>query len=751
MTLNNEDFVDLEFRPLPTNISHPHKKRNIEDAVNPQEKAVEKDSAPTPEATLIPRRPNPQNGWEPLPPFLQAQMIKATMKQLKKLKNSRQVLLDLEYWENNTRVMLSQQDPYQPLIISAQAGSGKSTWIQAFHLALKELFGEKSRLETSLVGTVIVLQKVADLNRLAEALNEGCPNDKPFMVALQGWSASGKANGYCENLAVTSYDQCQRNKCPYASHCQILKFHEMAPAAPVVGLTQERFYMLRGNILDQVLYRQFENGKASLPRRYIIFDEKFKMSSSTSVSTDEINNLSSAFTELLQDEQTTDNSVRMLQNSLSFNVFSVFQALRKESREKYRDSPYEREQDIPIGFVTLPDSLKSRVDDYPAFRQQVMSKKVNVNPVLLHRVLTVMDKVYAGEPVLFTRGGAFALHVFQPPQVQFGDCQTIIFDATAEVDHDYMPFQDACFLTERPKSKPRRITYYLYRHELLKVSKSAMHSSWKLPALTQLLADIIQARPVPAFICTYQAYAVTLAKLLQETLSEAEQKKVLLMPERKEATLPYYFGTNGDNSYREAETVILLGYPRLNPGNYITAAGAAYGEDILKRDIVALSPEALLSPVFSIWSLPCVKEYITHHLAARLEQEIYRSAQRNPGYTGELHIHLFCPPDDVMEILTERIPGEIVEIEDCPDYVLEAKLRSYRFKGKSTSRTRLLDFLEQWNREPVTASDIRGRLGISTAVWKDLISDETIQKKMDAMGIECVRDGRNTIWKPKAA
>ena len=195
------------------------------------------------------------------------------------------------------------------------------------------------------------------------------------------------------------------------------------------------------------------------------------MSSSTSVSTDEINNLSSAFTELLQNVQTTDNSVRMLQNSLSFNVFSVFQALRKESREKYRDSPYEREQDIPIGFVTLPDSLKSRADDYPAFRQQVMSKKVNVNPVLLHRVLTVMDKVYAGEPVLFTRGGAFALHVFQPPQVQFGDCQTIIFDATAEVDHDYMPFQDACFLTERPKSKPRRITYYLYRHELLKVSR----------------------------------------------------------------------------------------------------------------------------------------------------------------------------------------------------------------------------------------------------------------------------------------
>jgi len=751
MTLNNEEFTDLKFQTLPTNISHPHKKHNIEDAVNPQEKAVGTDSAPTAETALIPRRPNPQNGWEPLPPFLQAQMIKATMKQLKKLKNSRQVMLDLEYWENNTRVMLSQQDPYQPLIISAQAGSGKSTWIQAFHLALKELFGEKSRLETALVGTVIVLQKVADLNRLAEALNEGCPSDKPFMVALQGWSASGKANGYCENLAVTSYDQCQRNKCPYASHCQILKFHEMAPVAPVVGLTQERFYMLRGNILDQVLYRQFDNGKASLPRRYIIFDEKFKMSSSTSVSTDEINNLSSAFTELLQDEQTTDNSVRMLQNSLSFYVFSVFQALRKESREKYRDSPYERERDIPIGFVTLPDSLKSRADDYPAFRQQVMNKKVNVNPVLLHRILTVMDKVYAGEPVLFTRSSAFALHILQPPQVQFGDCQTIIFDATAEVDHDYISLQNIRLLNERPESKLRRVIYYVYRNDKLKVAKSDMKNSWKLPALTQLLAEIIQSRPVPAFICTYQAYAVTLARLLQEALSESEYQKVLLMPERKEAMLPYYFGTNGDNSYREAETVILLGYPRLNPGSYITVAGAAYGEDILKRDIVALSPEVLLDPEFSIWGLPCIKEYITHHLAARLEQEIYRSAQRNPGYTGELHIYLFCPPDDVMKILTKRIPGEIVEIDDCPDYVLEAKTCSRHFKGEATSRARLVNYLNNWDRQPIAARNVQELLSISDAVWKGLLAEKEIRKKMDDLGIERTRSGRNTIWKPKAA
>ena len=34
MTLNNEEFTDLKFQTLPTNISHPHKKHNIEVVVD---------------------------------------------------------------------------------------------------------------------------------------------------------------------------------------------------------------------------------------------------------------------------------------------------------------------------------------------------------------------------------------------------------------------------------------------------------------------------------------------------------------------------------------------------------------------------------------------------------------------------------------------------------------------------------------------------------------------------------------------
>ena len=36
-------------------------------------------------------------------------------------------------------------------------------------------------------------------------------------------------------------------------------------------------------------------------------------------------------------------------------------------------------------------------------------------------------------------------------------------------------------------------------------------------------------------------------------------------------------------------------------------------------------------------------------------------------------------------------------------------------------------------------------------VWKDLLAEKDIRKKMDDLGIERTRSGRNTIWKPKAA
>lgn len=137
---------------------------------------------------------------------------------------------------------------------------------------------------------------------------------------------------------------------------------------------------------------------------------------------------------------------------------------------------------------------------------------------------------------------------------------------------------------------------------------------------------------------------------------------------------------------------------------------------------------------------------MTHHLAARLEQEIYRCAQRNPDFTGEITIHLFCPPGDVLDILQERIPGEIIFDNAVPECVTRWKRQLRRYEGGSTSFGRLVHFLDTWDGSPLHAAQIQKQLGISPAVWKDLITDQRVRSLLEQHSIQRIGRGPNAQW-----
>ena len=81
---------------------------------------------------------------------------------------------------------------------------------------------EQPEFDLSLVGVVVVLQKVEDLNELADLLNQDCAEDHPVMVSLQGWTDAGSRGGLCRNPSVDNYEACLRQQCPYAGKCPIL-------------------------------------------------------------------------------------------------------------------------------------------------------------------------------------------------------------------------------------------------------------------------------------------------------------------------------------------------------------------------------------------------------------------------------------------------------------------------------------------------------------------------------------------------
>ena len=166
-----------------------------------------------------------------------------------------------------------------------------------------------------------------------------------------------------------------------------------------------------------------------------------------------------------------------------------------------------------------------------------------------------------------------------------------------------------------------------------------------------------------------------------------------------------------------------------------SSACAAYGEEAVRRQWE--EAEASSGHPVQPTAFPLVQRYIAHHLAARLEQEIYRCAIRNPGNQEPVTIHLFCPPEEALAILESRLPSPLckVEITQAPPVFASVRDARRQYKGGPTSRARFLAFLEDWDGAFISTAELREILEISPAVWKDLLKNPQIRGMFRQQGI----------------
>ena len=314
----------------PARISPSHQIAQNESAPNRPISGSEAPDPPTASDLLLPRCPDPTQGFETLASFQVERLTGLVMENLAGLCRERGVALNTKYWRRITQEILA-SDSRESLIIPARAGSGKSTWLLAFLRAFAHLCREDPRLDRALVGITVVVQKVETLNQLVEQINN---EDSTTMVALQGWNPSGSQRGFCANPEVNHYDQCRRYACPYSERCRLLSFQQQAPYAPVVGLTQERFVLLReAGALDKILRRTFLSDQVTLPRRFLIFDEKITMAQTSTLNKPVIDQASTEIEGLIRQGDLSDSQARSLQMQLSLCIDMPFQRLRKEAEQ----------------------------------------------------------------------------------------------------------------------------------------------------------------------------------------------------------------------------------------------------------------------------------------------------------------------------------------------------------------------------------------------------------------------------------
>lgn len=709
--------------------------RLIASTGNPSKKGVPTPTAPDGFQHLHPICPEGGADFLPLSRYQVHRMTDLIMEQLKKL----QPHLDMGYWRRCTKEILSASAPGIQ-VIPARAGAGKSTWIRAFLLSLCTLKQQGDPLADFFGGILLILQKVEDLNDIDQMIQGAFPDSAPpLMVPLQSLTASGKKVGRCVNPDVRDYQDCPGEQCPYAGSCPLLHQQEAGRRAFLLGATQARFYGLRqSEQLDTLLLRETEDGQL-VRRRFVLFDEKPELFQIWALDQTRINALSNQLECLTSDRNLSDRQVGQLQSKLHFALEVPFQQIR---RDTVIQLPTGKTVDQLVGFYRLHNALPA---EFEALKVS-LARHLGQNNRQLQACLHVAEHLCRGNPCLFCKAGNFHLSFSTDGMSALTGHQVLIFDATAELDGDYLHQSRLQFLSPSPPRDMHNLTFHLFLHPKLNVSKAAMQKSWLTEGLCALIEELLVQFPGKTFLCSYKEHSAYFAR----SLSAEALEQIVRMPGQEPPCIPYFGGTNGSNQFRTCTNVILLGYPRLDPESYLERSYAAWKDAGFQEQLEQLC--AYMETQSQPWrnglrDLPAVAEYESRHLAARLEQEIYRCALRDSTCTSELHVFLFAPPRAMWNLLLDRFPKCRVEVQEAlPNCVMRVIETQKTYRGKPTAYARLQQFLAGWDGTPILLSQLRTQLDISPSSWKELRKRSDFHALLETYQVRSLRQGANTVW-----
>lgn len=641
--------------------------------------------------------------------------------------------VDFEYWRKITKHVLKGLADRKPLVCPARAGAGKSTWITAFLLAACELRLNNDPL-ADVFSVLLVLQKIESLNGIRDTIADFFPNaPETLVVPLQGWTAASQKAGFCKNKQVTSFDQCRKDNCPFAASCDVLRFGQLAGQAFVLGVSQARFDLLRkGNALDGLLHQQ----KNDHPRT-LIFDEKFEFAPLYHLTQTTLDAASSQLERLITQRDLKDRRVFEKQRWSTKLLQRPFSLLRERTCIEL-DETTKLKADMPYGVCSLKDADEVEKNRFYQFREYLNGPGKAFRTQQLSEAVEVIDRLYRGD-CLFTKLGPFTILGADEPQIAFGDSLTLVFDATAQVDGDY-EYLDVGMLSPSEPRHMEKVHFHTYTAAEVNVSRQAMRKSWKLPGFCALTEDILRLYPGKMFLTTYKDLAAEIPKLLApEAVS-----RLLLDGE----TCPYFGGTNGSNDFNQASLVVLLGYPRLSPQTYLERAFVYWGRSGIREQVqermAQWSPLNVQQKPDLHAQLPLTMAYEVFHLAARLEQEIYRCQLRNAKCEDTIHVFLFAPPQALRVQLSKRFKGSMMRAETgVPDCIAQAKATTKKYAGKLTSYARFTSWLDGWDGSPTPLDRILRDTGIGAESWKKLRQSDEFTPLLAQHGAEMTGRGRN--------
>lgn len=677
----------------------------------------------SPKKGLTSRCPNEHFGRIEENDFHIQRLCTMIMDHMKQICRDRKIRLDYKYWKAITYDVLSARDTSRPLVIPARAGAGKSTWIQAFLNAAAELWERGDVLVDVLGGILLVVQQVEDLNRITQTLQQGCKRPD-IMLPVQAWHRASVQYGWCINEESLEHGHCMEKDCPHQEECPRKRSAQDGCGAYILGITQARYLdLLRPqNAADLAGYLERKTEDVCVPRRFILIDEKIELLHiAASAITSKV--LANALLEMdAQRSRRPDLSRRIDSLEYAF-CYCIQYHFYRILRHVYRHP------DNKHGAYTLKHGSCDKLDLLDENMQSSIRRFLQECRILplslmtnLGLCLDVAEALMEGRCFFDINGGKVLFCRKALPGLP-EEAKTVLFDATAEVDPDYLGLWHGHLLDSSPPLHMEKLHFHIYTDRRLRVSMQALHKQAALQGFAAFLSEMIEDLPGKTFLCTYKEDSETLLRLL----SEKARKKVPVHPGKPDC-VPYYGGNNGSNSFNDCTNVILLGYPRLDPQTYF-------------RYTAILAEKTGQSGTHPLSRLE--EDYETRHLAARLEQEIYRCAIRNPSCDHDIHVFLFTPPERVAEILRHRFQGCHWEVcEEYPEVIRQISGQMRTYKNKPTHFARLSDWLEHWEGGEIYVSDLKKLLEVPDNSWKELMKQARTKELIQANGVSIQGSGR---------
>ena len=83
-------------------------------------------------------------------------------------------------------------------------------------------------------------------------------------------------------------------------------------------------------------------------------------------------------------------------------------------------------------------------------------------------------------------------------------------------------------------------------------------------------------------------------------------------------------------------------------------------------------------------------------------------------------------------------------MKELPDCVAECLEERRSYAGRPTAYLRIKRFLEQWDGQPISVSELRTQAEVSKSAWKELSDNGQLSELLTRFGAERTGRGRNT-------